>query len=117
VRIVLVLPVACLFTAAPSVALSADIPEGERVRCRDTPGDGSYWSWREINGRRCWYRGNAGKPKAELYWGEAPLARPVTPVMPLEPPLPRPRPLVPPEGEGDFDKAWRDLMLDLGRDP
>lgn len=30
-------------------------------------GDG-HWSWREIAGRRCWYRGAPGKPKAELFW-------------------------------------------------
>jgi hypothetical protein len=31
-------------------------------------GDRRYWSWREIEGRVCWYPGRPGKPKNELHW-------------------------------------------------
>jgi hypothetical protein len=27
-----------------------------------------WWSFREIEGRNCWYAGRPGKPKSELYW-------------------------------------------------
>jgi hypothetical protein len=30
-----------------------------------------YWSWREIDGRKCWYQGQPGKPKTELHWPTA----------------------------------------------
>jgi hypothetical protein len=40
--------------------------------CRSTkPPDREWWSWREIEGRRCWYRGARNKPKAELRWSGA----------------------------------------------
>jgi hypothetical protein len=56
-------------------------------------GDG-YWSWREIDGRRCWYRGKPGKPKAELYWQAAP-KRTATPARPAPaPPAPASSPVV-----------------------
>lgn len=36
--------------------------------CRDAPGIGSYWSWREVEGRKCWYSGKVVKEKSELTW-------------------------------------------------
>jgi hypothetical protein len=41
------------------------------ILCRDTAGSepGAYWSWREIDGRRCWFkRQGAMPPKSELRW-------------------------------------------------
>ena len=39
------------------------------IECHPAPGhDGAYWSWREIDGRRCWYRGIRGMPKDHLRW-------------------------------------------------
>jgi len=39
------------------------------VECSAGPGgSNAYWSWREIDGRKCWYVGRPGKPKSELYW-------------------------------------------------
>ena len=43
--------------------------EPQRVR-----GDGRHWAYRIIDGRQCWYPGQAGKPKDELRWREAPSA-------------------------------------------
>lgn len=40
------------------------------TRCAASPEDKqSYWSWRSIDGRKCWYRGESVKPKSSLYWG------------------------------------------------
>jgi hypothetical protein len=51
----------------------------DAVECSARRGDGNagYWSWREINGRVCWYVGRPGKPKSELYWRTAPSEPPV----------------------------------------
>lgn len=55
---------------AAALAL-APVPAHGRdgTACSATQGGGSaYWSWREIDGRRCYYAGRPGKPKNELYW-------------------------------------------------
>jgi hypothetical protein len=46
------------------------------ILCRDTAGEaGVHWSWREIDGRRCWFKSHgAMPPKSELLW-EKPQAR------------------------------------------
>ena len=31
-------------------------------------GTSAYWSWREIDGRKCWYEGKPGLSKAVLEW-------------------------------------------------
>lgn len=36
--------------------------------CQTYKRDNAYWSWREIDGRKCWYRGARNKPKSELRW-------------------------------------------------
>jgi hypothetical protein len=35
------------------------------------PRDSRYWSWRQIDGRRCWYPGRPGLSKSKLYWPTA----------------------------------------------
>jgi hypothetical protein len=40
----------------------------QRVACSSQKNGGGYWSWREVDGRRCWYPGRAGKSKTELHW-------------------------------------------------
>ena len=54
------------------------------IPCHTGKGGDGHWSWREIDGRRCWYRGSPGKPKAELYWQVAPKATAA--------PVPKPQP-------------------------
>jgi hypothetical protein len=46
------------------------------ILCRDTAGEsGVHWSWREIDGRHCWFKSRgAMPPKSELRW-EKPQAR------------------------------------------
>jgi hypothetical protein len=36
--------------------------------CSATAGAGSYWSWRLIDGRKCWYEGKPMLSKAQLEW-------------------------------------------------
>ena len=48
-----------LSTAANSaVECKAELP----------PGRTEYWSWRIIDGKRCWYQGKPGMDKANLEW-------------------------------------------------
>jgi hypothetical protein len=36
-----------------------------------------YWSWRIIDGKRCWYPGRPGMEKANLQWPKSPPTPPV----------------------------------------
>lgn len=36
--------------------------------CSAARGAGGHWSWREIDGRRCWYQGDPGRSKSLLRW-------------------------------------------------
>ena len=59
------------------------------ILCRDTAGEaGVHWSWREIDGRRCWFKSRgAMPPKSELRW-EKPQARAKTKEEAAPPPAP-----------------------------
>ena len=48
------------------VVLAADSP---RIPCAEKPPVAkTYWSWREIDGRKCWFEGRASTPKSQLFW-------------------------------------------------
>jgi hypothetical protein len=54
------------------VALIAAVgPAQAMTACREAPAGKAYWSWREIDGRRCYYEGRTMLPKSELRWGDA----------------------------------------------
>lgn len=75
------------------------------TECRARPGDrDSYWSYREIDGRRCWYRGHRRLDKSELHWPER--EREPEPEPERKPPRPilRPVPFLSP--------AWRAQALE-----
>jgi hypothetical protein len=38
------------------------------IECRERPGDRSYWSYRIIDGDRCWYKGHRVISKSNLHW-------------------------------------------------
>lgn len=38
-------------------------------------GTSEYWSWREIDGRKCWYEGKPGLSKSLLEWSTPSAAR------------------------------------------
>jgi hypothetical protein len=52
---------------APVDAFAA--PAGS-AECRSAKPAASreYWSWRQIDGRQCWYVGRPGRDKATLHW-------------------------------------------------
>jgi hypothetical protein len=47
-----------LSTTANSVECKAELPAART----------GHWSWRNIDGKRCWYPGRAGMDKAGLQW-------------------------------------------------
>lgn len=49
--------------------LSVAISDAQAVECQAgrTGGD-SYWAWRLIDGRKCWYKGAPGMAKSVLHW-------------------------------------------------
>lgn len=54
-----------LFVAA---ALAAEQPV---IQCREVPASRSYWAWREVDGRKCWFEGRHTVPKTQLYWSRS----------------------------------------------
>ena len=38
------------------------------IQCQSEKGAGYPWSWREIDGKRCWYKGTPGMDKKQLSW-------------------------------------------------
>ena len=57
--IVLVASIAALFVAGPAEA---------KQPCSVAAGSQGYWSWRMIDGRKCWYEGKPMLSKAMLEW-------------------------------------------------
>ncbi|MGA7454793.1 MAG: hypothetical protein WBW73_27275 [Rhodoplanes sp.] len=98
------------------------------IECRAKPESREYWSWREIEGRRCWYKGRRRIDKKLLSWGpskpaEGPDVHPATlqegPSRPssTEQPIeaePVYQPTEPSDGSmGLFETVWRNLMTDM----
>jgi hypothetical protein len=92
------------------------------IRCRERPADLRYFAWREIDGKRCWFRGSRNTPKAMLFWGHdddgrdrniaddrgargRDDARDAAPVNVTVPPW-APNPMTP---IGEFERRWREL--------
>src|SRR5215813_11432083 len=48
---------------------------GDLVQCEPQRVTGGYWAYRIIDGRECWYQGQPGKPKNELFWDRSPTER------------------------------------------
>jgi hypothetical protein len=42
------------------------------IECRSSKTDTRYWSWRIIDGRRCWYPGRRKLDKSLLHWPRQP---------------------------------------------
>jgi hypothetical protein len=60
--IALVIMLAALGTAAYSAVECRAEPPANRT---------GYWSWRNIDGKRCWYPGRANMDKANLKWPQS----------------------------------------------
>ena len=72
-----------------AVALEVTLPtaKAEAIECRAKPETRGYWSWREIDGRRCWYEGRRRISKELLSWGSetpAEATKPTEATMPAE---------------------------------
>lgn len=52
----------------------------ELMECSSRKSGDGYWSWREVDGRRCWYPGRPGKSKTELHWSRMPTPQDAKPV-------------------------------------
>jgi hypothetical protein len=73
-----------LASMAAGNAASAAIP------CQEAPGReerGVYWSWREIDGKRCWYirEGRSMPPKSQFAWAKEQPEQPVEKYVPAPP--------------------------------
>ncbi len=42
------------------------------LECAERPDGRSYWTYRIIDGERCWYRGHRRLPKSSLHWPDEP---------------------------------------------
>ena len=66
------------FLPALLLVLLGAIPAASAVECKAElpPSRSEWWSWRIIDGKRCWYRGRPGTSKANLQWpkGDVPAA-------------------------------------------
>ena len=70
--------------AVPIVLASWATMASAAIECRAEvpPAAREYWSWRIIDGKRCWYPGRPGMNKANLRW--PPLQPPPDEVSPTE---------------------------------
>ena len=55
------------------ISMTAGSAADAAIRCQDAPGreqHGVYWSWREIDGKRCWFIRASGAmpPKSAFMW-------------------------------------------------
>src|SRR3954465_2482576 len=65
-RIPLVALAACIATV-----FAIDVPTAQATQCnvaRPTVHQGRWWSWRLIDGRKCWYEGKKMISKSLLQW-------------------------------------------------
>jgi len=71
-----------------------------------------YWSWRMIDGRKCWYEGKPMLPKSSLEWPAQTAARPDSGSQPAA--AERSHPLDAqawaPTASDTFDAIWRDRI-------
>jgi hypothetical protein len=63
---------AIVAVAVASLFLILEPKTAAALECSSAaPRDSRYWSWRQIDGRRCWYPGRPGLSKSKLYWPAA----------------------------------------------
>lgn len=67
--IVLTVLVAALFSAPAAPAIA-------KQQCSASTGAHGYWSWRLIDGRKCWYEGKPNLSKSSLEWPARPAVKP-----------------------------------------
>jgi hypothetical protein len=76
-------PINAISAAIISAAMTAGSAADAAIRCRDAPErakPGGYWSWREIESKRCWFISARGAmpPKSAFTWAiEEPIEKDV----------------------------------------
>jgi len=87
-----------------TILLLLSVSCADAIPCQSRRGDdGSYWQWRLIDSRRCWYPGHRKLPKTQLQWIRDPRPATVTAVRtptaaeppPPPPPVAQSEPLLP----------------------
>lgn len=107
------------FVASMTGAQAATECQAEIVKGRT-----SHWTYRLIDGRKCWYEGKTQLPKSDLYWADksAPAARINPPATNAQasPPETASEEFTdpedgsccwPPRKEDSFESRWRSLGL------
>src|SRR5215471_18521229 len=78
-----------------AVALLLISSAASATECQSSPGhNGTWWSYRIVDSKRCWYQGRPGRSKDLLHWVKQPPPPVVTRTDPDD--SPRPVPPVPP---------------------
>ena len=99
----------------------ATVPAGETIQCRTAPdksGPGR-WSWRQVDGRQCWFLGARETPREQLQWPPQERVAPSQDDASLNPASPNSSQLVNQESNGDIEfivpGAWfaTPLSIDL----
>jgi hypothetical protein len=71
----------CILTVFPIF-----VPTAQAKQCRvEHPSDqqGHWWSWRLVDGRKCWYEGRTMISKSSLQWSVPSSARSESPATPV----------------------------------
>jgi hypothetical protein len=55
-----------------SLVILLNCSAANAVECRRSKGADGWWSWRIIDGQKCWYQGRPGLDKAKLQWSISP---------------------------------------------
>jgi len=103
---------ACIVGVSPVAAITAQAKQCKTER----PSNASYWSYRLIDGRNCWYAGKPMLSKSLLHWQPSRTAKADDPER--EPILPAGRynfldaQASIPDDPDSFEARWRRLFLD-----
>ena len=99
-------------SSSVAVALLLISSGASATECQSSPGyDGVWWSYRIVDGRKCWYQGKPGRSRDLLHWAKQSPPPVVTRPDPGD--SPPPAPPVPPQAahrdrhiEGGLDRAY-----------
>jgi len=61
-------PVIILIACVSALSIIAMTTAQAKQQCSVASGSGGYWSWRIIDGRKCWYEGKPMLSKSLLEW-------------------------------------------------
>ena len=97
---------ACIITILPNVAPAAQAKQCSIARPLDA--QGHWWSWRLIDGRKCWYEGRTAISKSLLQWSG--------PAIPITALAEKPNDLLDsraslPDDADSFESLWRARVI------